>query len=94
MDKKSVPVVYTPGTIPPPVAGITANGWNEYSRLVLTELERLNDNYESLRNGIVEIKVDIAKLQVKSGVWGLVGGGVSVLVTILVLLVKSGTLIP
>ena len=28
--------------------GVPQNGWNEYSRLVLTELERLNENDEKL----------------------------------------------
>lgn len=37
------------------------NGWNEYSKLVLKELERLNENYESLRDEITKIHNDIAK---------------------------------
>ena len=87
MDKKKL--------MPPPApAGPAANGWNEYSRLVLAELERLNVNYEKLEDGIISIKVDIAKLQVKSGVWGLAGGAISVLVTVLFLLLKGGVLTP
>lgn len=32
------------------------NGWNEWSKHVLKELERLNDNYEGLREQMTTIK--------------------------------------
>ena len=38
------------------------NGWNEYSKLVLKELERLNDNYETLSDEIKKINLDITKI--------------------------------
>ena len=38
------------------------NGWNEWSRHVLKELERLNENYESLRNVNEEIKTELANV--------------------------------
>jgi|2_EtaG_2_1085320.scaffolds.fasta_scaffold11744_2 predicted nucleic acid-binding Zn-ribbon protein len=38
------------------------NGWNEWSRHVLKELERLNDNYESLRITHEEIKTEVSKI--------------------------------
>ena len=41
------------------------NGWNEYSRLVLKELESLNDSLDLLSTDLQEVKKDIAKLQVK-----------------------------
>ena len=41
------------------------NGWNEYSRLVLKELESLGDNLETLRVEIQEVKQDIAKIHVR-----------------------------
>ena len=41
------------------------NGWNEYSRLVLKELETLGDGIENLRSEIQDIKQDIAKMQVR-----------------------------
>ena len=39
-----------------------ANSWTEWSQHVLKELERLNDNYESLREGNEDIKEEIGKL--------------------------------
>ena len=41
------------------------NGWNEYSRLVLKELETLSDGIEGLSNEIQTVKQEIAKMQVK-----------------------------
>ena len=41
------------------------NGWNEYSRLVLKELESLADNMDSLKAEFQDVKQEIAKLQVK-----------------------------
>jgi|TARA_R110001583_G_scaffold16234_8_gene66214 hypothetical protein len=37
------------------------NGWNEWSRHILKELERLNENYEGLRIMNEEIKVELSR---------------------------------
>ena len=41
------------------------NGWNEYSRLVLKELESLADNIGALQVELGQVRQEIAKLQVK-----------------------------
>ena len=41
------------------------NGWNEYSRLVLKELETLSDGIEGLREELQTVKQELAKMQVK-----------------------------
>jgi len=41
------------------------NGWNEYSRLVLKELENLADNIDGLKEELQEVKQEIAKMQVR-----------------------------
>ena len=41
------------------------NGWNEYSRLVLQELERLSDNIDGLKDELQEGRQEIAKMQVR-----------------------------
>ena len=40
-------------------SGEDTNGWNEWSKHVLKELERLNQNYESLNNKIDGIRTDV-----------------------------------
>ena len=41
------------------------NGWNEYSRLVLKELETLSDGIDGLKTEIQNVKQEIAKMQVR-----------------------------
>ena len=41
------------------------NGWNEYSRLVLKELETLSATIEDLREDLQDVKQEITKIQVK-----------------------------
>ena len=41
------------------------NGWNEYSKLVIAELERLNDGITNLNAEIQNLKQQIAELKVK-----------------------------
>ena len=39
------------------------NGWNEYSRLVLNELESLGSGIDGLRSELQEVKQELAKIQ-------------------------------
>ena len=41
------------------------NGWNEYSKLVLKELETLSDGIENLKDELQAVKQEIAKMQVR-----------------------------
>lgn len=41
------------------------NGWNEYSRLVLKELETLSDGIDALQQELQDVKQEIAKMQVR-----------------------------
>lgn len=41
------------------------NDWNEYSRLVIAELERLNDGITKLTDEIQYLKGEIAELKIK-----------------------------
>lgn len=50
------------------------NGWSGYQRLVLSEIRGLKDEVHELRKELQDTRIDVAMLQVKSGVWGLVGG--------------------
>ena len=39
------------------------NGWNEYSRLVLAELEKLNNSVEELSDDISDLRQEITKIK-------------------------------
>ena len=41
------------------------DGWNEYSKLVIAELERLNDGITNLNSEIQDLKQQILELKVK-----------------------------
>jgi hypothetical protein len=42
---------------------VKQNGWNEYSKLVLAELERLNDNDEKLNEALTELNIKLGKFE-------------------------------
>lgn len=67
----------------------TTGTWGEYQRLVLGELERLNEGMEKRDAAIQDMKTQIAILQVKSGVWGMIGGAITVAITLAVYLVTK-----
>lgn len=62
---------------------ITSNGWNEYEKLVLHELQEHTKELEKLRDDIRKIHIDLAGLKVKSGVWGLIAGSIPVIITLI-----------
>lgn len=62
------------------------NGWTQYQKLVLAELERHSKQLEQINSQMhkqmSDLQVEIATLKVKSGVWGLMGGLIPVLVLV------------
>lgn len=67
------------------------NNWHEYKQFVLKELEAFHASVKEINQRVADIreidvpalKVEIAMLKVKSGVWGLVGGSIPVCVMLL-----------
>jgi len=59
------------------------NGWTEWSKYVLKELERLNTCYDSLNEKMNKISNDIMMLKVKSGVWGAIAGLIPVVIALI-----------
>jgi hypothetical protein len=60
------------------------NGWNEWSKYVLKELERLNIVIEKQSEQLQQIGEDIVSLKLKAGIWGLVGGAIPVAIGLLI----------
>ncbi len=44
-------------------SGIKQNGWNEYSKLVLKELQTLSDGIDNLSTEVADIKKDIVQIR-------------------------------
>jgi len=79
---------------------ISSSNWNEWSRYVLAEIQRLDvfcesllradaDDKADLNAELQAIKIEIAMLNVKSGIWGLIGGLVPVLIVLVLEYLKK-----
>jgi len=69
------------------------NGWHEWSKHVLKELERLNDSYEKIEDKLNNLCLNYAsfksEMKVKSSMWGAVGGIIPIVVLIVVYLITK-----
>ena len=70
------------------------NGWDEYRKLVLAELRRIDEGFQHERRNrtmtekvtwerIARLEVAIAALKIKAGIWGLAGGLIPALTAII-----------
>ena len=62
----------------------TGNGWNEYQRLVLAELTRLDSSVQAIRKDMSEMRVAVEVLRTRAVTWGALGGIVVWVSTLLV----------
>jgi len=58
--------------------------WHEWSKYIKSEVEKI----EGIRKDVAGIKTDIAVLQLKAGMWGLVGGALPSIGAVLYILSK------
>ena len=59
-----------------------SNGWDEWKNAVLMSLNEIKAEQKDTRKENSQIRTDISKLQVKSGIWGMVGGVIPVAIMI------------
>ena len=62
---------------------MNTNGWDEWSKYVLKELERQDQFMKDLANKVNKIEIQIATLKAKSGIWGALAGMIPAVGTIL-----------
>lgn len=65
------------------------NGWAEWGKHVLKELESLNDYYKEQQREMQGIRVDIATLKVKSTLFGALAGGIPSLGLLVAWIIKN-----
>ena len=69
--------------------------WGEYQQLVLSELTRLSGDVKMIHEALTkfqkdnaalerDIKIELAILKVKAGVWGLMGGAIPIVIALAV----------
>lgn len=56
--------------------------WERDQRLVLNEMKRNTDTIELLRNEVGDLKLEIAMLKIKSGLWGIAAGSIPVIIAL------------
>lgn len=67
------------------------NGWDEWRNHVLSELKENKEDHKTIITKMDGLSLTIAALQVRSGVWGLLGGLVPVLIMVIIWYVERGT---
>lgn len=66
------------------------NGWSAYEKLVMDKLETLETRADRIDEQIVLLRLDVASLKVRAGIWGATAGLVPALMTAAVVLVQGG----
>jgi len=74
-------------------------GWHTWSKFVLKELERQAKDSEDIKAEQREIRTEqieqgkkVARLEVKAGVWGILGGVFTMLVYLISEMIKKGNI--
>ena len=65
------------------------DGWVRWKNYVLEELKRGNRVQETILKNQTKIHIEIATLKVKSGVWGLLGGAIPVIIGLAIFFLKN-----
>ena len=50
------------------------DGWEQWSKHVLLQLESIDDTLGAVQKEIVQMKIEIAMLKIKSSLWGALAG--------------------
>lgn len=56
-------------------------GWSAYEKMVLDRLSKLEADIHDLDNKVTMLRIDLAQLKVKAGMWGAIAGMVPAAVT-------------
>lgn len=69
--------------------GNDSDGWEEWSRHVLLELERLNSNYAKLADEVKEVQIQLATIKEKATLFGAFSGAIILLIGALIQFFKN-----
>ena len=67
------------------------DGWSAYEKLVLSELEELKQGMVGLEEQVVLVRIDVARLKVKAGLWGGLAGLVPGAIAVGLLILGGGS---
>lgn len=60
--------------------------WFEYRKYIVSTLEKQSEELEAIRDQMVLLRIDLAMLKVRSGVWGAVAGSIPAAIAVLAVL--------
>lgn len=66
-------------------------GWSAYERMVLSKLDEQDKRLDSIEEKLVLLRIDVAQLKIKAGVWGAAAGMMPALITALVVFIQGGS---
>jgi hypothetical protein len=55
--------------------------WSAYEKLVMSQLAGLDSDVKAIDEKLMLLRIDVAQLKVKAGIWGAVAGMVPALIT-------------
>lgn len=67
------------------------NGWAEYRKLVLKDLDRHEELLTEILRAVSRARTDIALLQLRAGIWGFAAGALPVILLLLMNYMKGVT---
>ena len=65
------------------------NGWETWGKHVIMELEANSKEHEQIMDDLSTIKVELAMLKIKSGIWGAMAGMIPAAIAIIVMFIKG-----
>jgi hypothetical protein len=66
------------------------DGLSRYEQLVMRELNSIKADVRDLREEVVGVRIDVATLKVKAGIWGGMAGMIPALLTALAVFIPGG----
>ena len=66
------------------------NGWSAYEKLVLSRINAIEHDIQTLDEKLTMLRIDVAQLKVKAGVWGAAAGMIPAVITALAIFVAGG----
>ena len=73
------------------MASVDGNGWSKYEKLVMDKLDEHDDRFGNVEEMLTQVRVDIATLKVKAGLWGGIGGLIPVVIALVMFFASKGT---
>jgi len=64
------------------------NGWEEWRNHILSEQCRFNKQQEQIFHKLNHLEVSVGQLKIKSGIWGMLGGLIPVVIALIIILIK------